>query len=102
MMNASTNSNRMQGDNKLKLGLFGLNCSGGLTMTKAPERWYPSWNNNLVAAQMADAAGLEFVLPIARWLGYKGETDTEGTSFETLTWASALLAATRGISVFGT
>ncbi len=51
---------------------------------------------------MADAAGLEFVLPIARWLGYKGETDTEGTSFETLTWASALLAATRGISVFGT
>ena len=92
----------MPGANKFKLGLFGLNCSGGLTMTKAPERWDPSWSNNLTATRLADAAGLEFVLPIARWLGYKGETDTEGTSFETLTWASGLLAATEGISVFGT
>ena len=94
--------NRMQNRNRLKLGLFGLNCSGGLTMTKAPERWDPSWENNLHATRLADEAGLEFVLPIARWLGYLGETDTEGTSFETLTWASALLAATEGISVFGT
>ena len=101
-MDYTSSVDRMHGDNKLKLGLFGLNCSGGLTMTKAPERWDPSWHNNLVAAQLADAAGLEFVLPIARWLGYKGETDTEGTSFETLTWASGLLAATRGVSVFGT
>jgi alkanesulfonate monooxygenase SsuD/methylene tetrahydromethanopterin reductase-like flavin-dependent oxidoreductase (luciferase family) len=101
-MNIPAKSNRMQGGNKLKLGLFGLNCSGGLTMTKAPERWDPSWRNNLIAAQLADAAGLEFVLPIARWLGYKGETDTEGTSFEALTWASGLLAATHGISAFAT
>lgn len=94
--------NRMESTNKFKLGLFGMNCSGGLTMTKAPERWDPSWANNLVAARLADEAGLEFILPIARWLGYKGETDTEGTTFETLTWASGLLAATQGISVFGT
>ncbi|WP_103383207.1 LLM class flavin-dependent oxidoreductase [Pseudonocardia dioxanivorans] len=92
----------MRGENRLKLGLFGLNCSGGLTMTKAPERWDPSWANNLTAARLADEAGLEFVLPIARWLGYRGETDTEGTSFETLTWASGILAATEGISAFGT
>ncbi|QOT73946.1 LLM class flavin-dependent oxidoreductase [Sphingobium fuliginis] len=94
--------NRMKGANKLKLGLFGLNCSGGLTMTKAAERWDPSWRNNETAAKLADDAGLEFVLPIARWLGYKGETDTEGTTFETLTWASGLLAATKEISAFGT
>lgn len=93
---------RMRGNNTLKLGLFGLNCSGGLTMTKAPERWNPTWENNLTAARLADEAGLEFVLPIARWLGYRGETDTEGTSFETLTWASGLLAATSGIAAFGT
>jgi len=99
---STTTSNRMHGGNKMKLGLFGLNCSGGLTMTKAPEKWDPSWRNNLTATQLAEEAGLEFVLPIARWLGYKGETDTEGTTFETLTWASGLLAATREISVFGT
>ena len=29
--------NRMDGANKFKLGLFGMNCSNGLTMTKAKE-----------------------------------------------------------------
>src|SRR5262245_17005777 len=93
---------RMDGGNRFKLGLFGFNCSSGLAMTKAPERWEASWENNLTAARLAEAAGLEFVLPIARWHGYRGETDSEGTSFETLSWASGLLAATAQISVFGT
>jgi alkanesulfonate monooxygenase SsuD/methylene tetrahydromethanopterin reductase-like flavin-dependent oxidoreductase (luciferase family) len=92
----------MYGPNKFKLGLFGMNCSNGLTMTKAPERWDHAWDNNVAAAQLADDAGLEFLLPIGRWQGYKGETDTEGSTFETLTWASGLLAATRDISVCGT
>jgi len=93
---------RMDGSNRFKLGLFGMNCSGGLTMTKAPEHWDPSWDNNVAAARMADEAGLEFLLPIGRWHGYKGETDTEGTTFETLTWAAGLLASTENISAFGT
>jgi alkanesulfonate monooxygenase SsuD/methylene tetrahydromethanopterin reductase-like flavin-dependent oxidoreductase (luciferase family) len=93
---------RMFGRNAFRLGLFGMNCSGGLTMASIPDRWDASWKNNLLAARMADEAGLEFLLPIGRWLGYKGQMDTEGTSFETLTWASSLLAATRGVCVFGT
>ncbi len=93
---------RMASKNKFKLGLFGLNCSGGLTMTKAPERWDQSWDNNVKAAQLAEAAGLEFMLPIGRWHGYRGETDTEGTTWETLTWATGLLAATKEISAFCT
>ncbi len=84
------------------MGLFALNCSGGLTMTKAPERWDASWDNNVTAAHLADAAGLEFLLPVGRWHGYRGETDTEGTSFETLTWASGLLSVTREVCIFGT
>jgi alkanesulfonate monooxygenase SsuD/methylene tetrahydromethanopterin reductase-like flavin-dependent oxidoreductase (luciferase family) len=93
---------RMYGPNAFKLGLFAMNCSGGLTMATPPNRWDASWKNNLQAARLADDAGIEFLLPIGRWLGYKGQTDTEGTSFETLTWASSLLAATEGICVFGT
>ena len=89
---------RMFNANKFKLGLFGMNCNGGLTMTKAPERWEQSWANNLKAARLAEDAGLEFLLPIGRWHGYRGETDTEGTTWETLTWATGLLAATREIS----
>jgi len=92
----------MLGGNRFKLGLFGLNCSNGMTMTKAPERWDASWENNLAAARLAEEAGLEFLLPIARWRGYAGETDTEGSAFETLTWASGLLAATHAITAFGT
>src|SRR5258706_16110737 len=101
-MSANPRRNRMTNANRFKLGLFATNCSGGLCLTKAPERWDPSWENNVAAARMADEAGLEFLLPIARWKGYGGETDAEGTSFETLNWASAILASTRDIVAFGT
>jgi hypothetical protein len=29
----------MAGPNRFKLGLFAINCSGGMKMTKALERW---------------------------------------------------------------
>jgi hypothetical protein len=48
--------------NKLKLGIFSPNCSGGMAVTKVPERWDASWENNLKLAQMADEAGIEFLL----------------------------------------
>lgn len=86
----------------LKLGLFGLNCSGGLSATLAPERWGGTWEENLIAAKMADAAELDFLLPLGRWKGYGGETDHNGGSLETLTWATGILAATEGIMAFGT
>ena len=88
--------------NKLKLGIFSPNCSGGMAVTKVPERWDASWENNLKLAQMADDAGIEFLLPIARWKGYGGETNFEGTTLETITWACGLLAKTKNITVFGT
>jgi len=97
----TTRSTRMQNSNKFKLGLFGMNCSGSFA-TLADERWRAGWDENLEAAKLADEAGLEFVLPIARWVGYGGLTDSQGTSFETLSWASALLAATDEIVAFST
>ncbi len=39
----------MYAGNAFNLGLFASNCSGWLTMTKAPERWDPSWDNSLQA-----------------------------------------------------
>jgi alkanesulfonate monooxygenase SsuD/methylene tetrahydromethanopterin reductase-like flavin-dependent oxidoreductase (luciferase family) len=101
-MAASRNDTRIYNKNRFKLGLFGMNCSGGLSLTKAPERWDASWDNNVKAAQLADEAGLEFLLPIGRWHGYRGETDTQGSTFETLTWACGLLALTKEITTFGT
>ncbi len=92
---------RLQNANRFKLGLFGMNCSGSVA-TRAPERWVPTWADTRKAARLADEAGLEFVLPIARWLGYGGETDRHGTTYETLSWASAILAATDELVVFAT
>lgn len=88
--------------NRLKLGLFSPNCSGGMAVTKVAERWENSWDNNIALAQMADAAGIEFLLPIARWIGYGGETDFHGSVLETITWATGLLALTQRITVFAT
>ena len=92
----------MYSPNKLKLGFFGANCSSGRYVTKAPERWSGSWDDNLKLAQLCDAAGIEFMLPIGRWKGYGGETDYQGAAFETITWACALLGATQRLTVFGT
>src|SRR6476620_1208616 len=92
----------MHNANRLKIGLFGPNCSSGRAVTMVPERWSVSWPDNLKLARMADDAGIDFLLPIARWKGYGGDTDYQGATLETLTWASGLLAATKRICVFGT
>jgi alkanesulfonate monooxygenase SsuD/methylene tetrahydromethanopterin reductase-like flavin-dependent oxidoreductase (luciferase family) len=89
-------------ENKLKLGFFSANCSGGMAVTKVPERWVNNWENNLRLAKLADEAGIEFLLPIARWIGYGGETDFHGSVLETITWATGLLAHTKHINVFAT
>ena len=44
---------------------------------------------------MADRAGIEFFLPIARWKGFGGEMNSREWSFETLTYAAALAGVTR-------
>ncbi len=84
------------------LGTFASNCSGGMTVSKLPNRWRSNWENNLRLGKLLDDAGIDFMLPIARWIGYGGETDFHGYVLETITWATALLANTRQINVFGT
>jgi len=84
------------------LGTFASNCSGGMTVTKLPERWAATWENNEKLGILLDDAGIDFMLPIARWVGYGGETDFHGTVLETMTWATGLLAKTKRITVFAT
>ena len=92
----------MYTDNALKIGLFGSNCSSGRAVTCVPERWTGNWQDNLALARMADEAGIEFMLPVGRWKGYGGDTDYMGTTLETNTWATGLLASTKRLNVFGT
>ena len=90
------------GPNKLKLGVFSMNADGGLTLTRVPERWPAVWSEIAETARMADRAGIEFLLPIARWKGFGGEMNSREWSFETLTFATALAGVTERTGVFAT
>jgi alkanesulfonate monooxygenase SsuD/methylene tetrahydromethanopterin reductase-like flavin-dependent oxidoreductase (luciferase family) len=92
----------MHGPNRFKLGVFSANSDGGLTLTKVPERWTATWPDVLATVRMAEHYGYEFFLPIARWRGFGGETDSREWSFETFTFAAALATATEKIAIFST
>ncbi|MGE0213642.1 MAG: LLM class flavin-dependent oxidoreductase [Parvibaculaceae bacterium] len=92
----------IRGPNPFKLGIFSANADGGLTLTTVPERWQARWEDVEAVARMADQAGIEFFLPIARWKGFKGVTNSREHSFETFTFAAALAAVTRRIGIFST
>ncbi len=92
----------MHNRNAFKLGLFGANCSSGRAVTKAEERWSGSWADNLALARMADEAGFDFMLPVGRWKGYGGQTDYQGATLESVTWATGILAKTKRMTVFAT
>ena len=92
----------LAGGNAFKLGLFGINTDGGIAITKVAERWRAGWDEIRDVVEAADAAGIEFILPIARWKGYGGETNVRNASFETLTHGAALAAITKRIILFST
>ena len=84
--------------NALQLGLFGANCTSGRTYATLAERWDASWEKNVSLAQLAEEVGFECMVPIARWKGYGGESNPNGSSFESIAWACGLLAATRRVT----
>lgn len=92
----------MRGANALNIGLFGSNCSSGRAVTLVEERWTAEWPQIVALAKLADEVGIDFMLPIGRWKGYGGDTDYQGSTFETITWACGLLAQTKRITCFGT
>lgn len=89
------------GDQKLKLGIFNFNCSGGMTMVgDSPHR--VDWSTMRKIADDAEELGLEAVVPVARWRGFGGEGNFNGESFEPFTWAAGLAERTKRIHVFAT
>lgn len=98
-----TKINPLFGDNKLKLGLFTTNGHGA-SITLAPDAHDMSWDLSLRTAIAADEAGLEAVVPYARWKGYaENRPDHKtGTVFDPFTWAAGLASVTRNIGIFAT
>ncbi len=95
--NAIYNSNRM------KLGIFGTNGRGGL-FTTAPDAHKPTWEANLRAAKLADAAGFEALVAFARWKGFTeaAPDHPSGVVLDPFAWAAAIAQATSYSTVFAT
>lgn len=87
---------------KLKLAVFGLNVSGGCSMTDSPEVLQVTWDESVRVAQLAEHVGIEAIIPVARWKGMGGSVNFNHRNFETFTWAAGLSAVTSKISVFAT
>tara|TARA_B100000686_G_C16777782_1_gene969705 strand:+ start:1299 stop:2435 length:1137 start_codon:yes stop_codon:yes gene_type:complete len=96
------NTNPLFNTNKLKLGTFGTNVSGGCAITKAEGALEINWPNVSNISRIADQIGLEALVPVARWKGFGGETDFNAHCFETYTWAAGLGGQTDQAAVFST
>ncbi|WP_439815644.1 LLM class flavin-dependent oxidoreductase [Zavarzinia sp. CC-PAN008] len=94
-------ANPLFGPNRLKLGVFGSN-GPGITMTRAPQLYRPTWANTVAVARAADEAGLEALVPYARWHPFGPPEHPSGHTFETMTWAAAMAALTQRICVMAT
>jgi len=95
-------TNPIFGPQPFKLGLFGFLHDSGNALSTAPGRWRARWDDIATMARMADEAGFDFLLPIARWREVKGEIDHRLWNYETLTAAAALSGLTKRIGVFST
>ena len=88
--------------NKMKLGIFGQNCSNGCTITHAETTFKPTYKHNVEISQKADNLGFELLVPVGRWRGFGGTTDFNGDCMETYTWATAMATQTKNIMLFST
>ena len=98
----NNSTNPIFNDNKLKLGTF---CTNTIpNMTFVPEMRGPTWPNTLACAKLADNAGLEAIVPIARWKGYLDDKADHSSNIilETFTWAAGMAASTQYSAVFAT
>ena len=89
-------------DNRLKLGIFGMNCSNGCTITHAATTFEPTYEHNVKIAKLADDLGFELLVPVGRWKHFGGTTLFNANNMEVYTWATAMACNTSKIMVYAT
>ena len=66
-------------------GVFLPVANGGWIISSTTPPLAGLWKQNLAASVTADEAGLDFVMSMAKWRGFGGETNHWGTQMESLT-----------------
>jgi len=95
-------SNPLYNDNRLKLGTFCSNLSGGCAISTIDGTLKADWPSTLELARTADRMGFEALVPVGRWHGFGGVTNFNGAGFESYTWAAGIGAATTKAGIFAT
>lgn len=94
----------LSSSNRLKLGVFGANLSGGtggITLSDGPPNM-ADWAEARRIAVLADRVGFEAMVPISRWKGYGGPSGFWDRCLETFTWGAGIAEATERIQIFTT
>tara|TARA_B100001173_G_C16003683_1_gene554562 strand:- start:248 stop:1312 length:1065 start_codon:yes stop_codon:yes gene_type:complete len=87
---------------KFYIGLFGINSSSGLSLTKNKDRWKANWKEIIELVKYVDRNNFDFILPLSKWKGWGGETNPNTLSYETFNFASLLLPITNKILFYST
>ena len=90
-------------ENRFKLALFCVNTARGTTMSLDTTGLVKvSWDESVRICQRADRAGIDAVIPLARWRNVPRIRAEFDRVYETFTWAAAIAALTDRIQVFAT
>ena len=103
MSTAHQSRNPIFNSNRFKLGTFATNTIGTY-QSVAPEIYVPGWESALRNARLADRAGFEALLGLARWRT-PGAVPIEGRShvvLDSFTWSAALAMATEYTALIAT
>ena len=92
----------MKNKKKFEVGIFALNSSSGIAMTRVKERWKADWEDIENVARMCDKEGLDFIIAVQRWLGFGGKTNPAGLTYDSSTFCSALASITKNIKLYCT
>jgi FMNH2-dependent dimethyl sulfone monooxygenase len=96
-------NNPLFNNNRLKLGTF---CTNGQAAanTLVPEAYQATWASSVATARLADEAGLEAIVPYARWKPYEdGKPDhPSGSVMDPYCWAAGITQVTSYSAIFST
>jgi pyrimidine oxygenase len=84
------------------LGIFLPIANGGWILSSTAPRIDGSYAYNRKVAQLADQAGYDFIMSMAKWRGYGGTTDHWRYSLDSQILMAALAEATHNVKIWAT
>jgi pyrimidine oxygenase len=83
-------------------GIFLPIGNGGWVMSTTAPHPEATYDYNRRAAVLAEEAGFDFIMSMAKWRGYGGSTDHWGQTLESITLMAALAEATTRVKIWAT